>query len=107
MSPATYEAVPTSEENLHNTDLRSTLAKRHSPSFHKLFIFVLAFCLVSLVSYKAGQWSVEHLKSESAEDIIPASSEEEKNIKTSALPSPLDSVVNNTDMPGTGKYSVG
>lgn len=95
----TYEPVPTDDEQLednqHTRDFTPAETRLHLPSFRKLFAFALAFCLVAVISYKAGQWSVEH-----STDPAPIVHEPEGDTETKPPG-------NGTDMPGTGKYSVG
>ncbi|CAL1707582.1 unnamed protein product [Somion occarium] len=88
MTSGQYEPVPT-DSNLHIDDTNTVPPERVHPHFvsiRRLLLFSLAFVLVALASYKAGQWSLLHH--------APVSSDKEAQV-------PIES-----DM-SEGKYSVG
>jgi hypothetical protein len=95
-SPA-YQPIPTDESENHIV--------KPTPRFgtRKVLFLALAFCLVALGSYKAGQWSIQkdhRLSGSPTSDQEIPSNPKESSDQTVAEPH-----VNSTDMPG--KYSVG
>ena len=98
---AAYELVPT-DESTTTADVRPKKVRHNYFSHFKALAILLAVCLVSLVSYKAGQWSVEHRPESPVHQPNPAPTEGDIDIEP-AKPTPSG----NTNMPGNGKYSVG
>jgi hypothetical protein len=97
-SSSAYQPIP-SDESVNRI---VKPIPRFSP--RKLLFLALAFCLVALGSYKAGQWSVvrdlNRLSGSQISDEETSSHPEEIGDQAAAEPP-----VNSTDMPG--KYSVG
>jgi hypothetical protein len=74
-------------------------------SIRKLFFLALAFCVVALGSYKAGQWSVIRDNRLSGSPTRISEQESSSNPKESGDQIVSEPLVNSTDMPG--KHSVG
>ena len=99
---AAYEPVPT-DENINTRDFRPPRVRLNSSPIYKALAISLAFCLISFISFKAGQWSVETQSgSIVAQEPLPTPAEGDKEIDSVVKPPS-----NDTDMPGNGKYSVG
>lgn len=97
---AAYELVPT-DENINSRAIRPSKARINRTSLFKALAISVAFCLISFVSYKAGQWSVEHRPLSTQEPVtVPPEGDTE-------LDFPAKSPSQDTNMPGNGKYSVG
>ncbi|EKM54475.1 glycoside hydrolase family 18 protein [Phanerochaete carnosa HHB-10118-sp] len=105
---AAYEPVPTDEQQVSpdgsptpTKPARSRLLKLSKP-----LLVLAALCLTALVSYKAGQWSVE--RRPPFEDERPAVAETHPTAAQDTEKAVASSIVNDTaEMPGNGKYSVG
>jgi hypothetical protein len=98
---AAYEPVPT-DENINTRDFRPARVRLNTSPIYKVFAISLALCLISFVSFKAGQWSVETSSgSLAAEQPLPAPTEDKEFESVEKPP------LNDTAMPGNGKYSVG
>ncbi len=96
---AAYQPVPTDLDDTDRTQPDKT--RRNIPYFRKLVLLTLGFCLVALVSFKAGQWSAQpHFE----ENQTPAAPEQEQEEEIPVSPT---TPANDADMPGNGKYSVG
>ncbi|PSR74614.1 hypothetical protein PHLCEN_2v9680 [Hermanssonia centrifuga] len=95
----TYQPVPTDLDDTDRTQPDKT--RRNIPYFRKLVLLTLGFCLVALVSYKAGQWSAQPQFEENQTPAVPEQEQEEEISVSPTTPA------NDTDMPGNGKYSVG
>lgn len=104
---AAYEPVPT-DENINTRDFRPAAVRFNTSPLRKVLAISVAFCLISFLSFKAGQWSVTTTghQSESAlsvqEPVSTPAEGDSKQPEPIAKP-PLEDV----DMPGNGKYSVG
>jgi hypothetical protein len=94
-SPA-YQPIPSSESVSHTVKPSAWLSTR------RLLFLVVAFCIVALGSYKAGQWSV--IK-DSGSPIATSDQETFSNSKANSDQVLAEPSVNSTNMPG--KYSVG
>lgn len=102
---AEYEPVPTDENSTNTRDFRPAKTRLHFPPLAKALAISFAFCLISFISYKAGQWSVEHgTPSESITASKPINTLPEGAPDIEVQP---DLPSNSTQMPGNGKYSVG
>ena len=87
-----YELLPTDERN---TRLPAQRRHRNRPTW-KLFALVVTFCLIAIISYKAGQLSVLD-RVQSPEPVL-LSSDNHTESSTNTTQS---------DMSHQGKYSVG
>ena len=107
MPAAAYQPVPSD-----NDDGNSSIPQPHPKKVHrlsrflKLALFAVALCLVALVSFKAGQWSVPRPTFSDSihqtEEII----EEQDDVAVTPAPD-VEDEIDYSDMPGNGKYSVG
>lgn len=72
----------------------------------KPLLVLAALCLTALVSYKAGQWSVERTRPFEGERpaVIETNSTSVQDTEEAIARPAINST---TEMPGNGKYSVG
>lgn len=105
---AAYEPVPT-DENINTRDFRPAKVRLNLSPLHKVLAISVAFCLISFVSFKAGQWSatVERLPESLAAVQEPISTPAPAEGDTKESDSVAKPPASDTDMPGNGKYSVG
>jgi len=107
MPPASgsYEPVPTNDSD-QNLVAEKPLQPQRSFSKRKVAALVFAFLLVALVSYKAGQWSVNTTSisgtAEGAEDL-----EDTKPEVIDSTSTTTSTDTTSTEVAEMGKYSVG
>ena len=111
MPPASgsYEPVPTNDSD-QNLVAEKPLQPQRSFSKRKVAALVFAFLLVALVSYKAGQWSINTTSisgTADSEDLEDTKPEVIDSTSTTTSTDTTSTETTSTEVAEMGKYSVG